>query len=143
MSVDTGPATTAALSGLQAGQKYYFAALAYDADGDHSPFSNEVSYTVPAGDTTPPTVTITAPVNGASVPRKSTVTIRVTATDTGGVTTVAVYVNGQLTCTDATASYTCTWKVPAQAGRTYRLQATATDVQGNVGTSSRITVTAY
>jgi hypothetical protein len=143
VSLDTGPATAAALSGLQVGQKYYFAALAYDADGDHSPFSNEVSYTVPAGDTTPPTVSITAPVNGASVQRKSTFTIRVTATDTGGVTTVAFYVNGQLTCTDATASYTCTWKVPASAGRTYQLQATATDVQGNVGTSSRITVTAY
>jgi hypothetical protein len=102
-----------------------------------------VSYTVPAGDTTPPTVTITAPVNGASVPRKSTVTIRVTATDTGGVTAVAFYVNGQLTCTDTTASYTCAWKVPASAGRTYKLQATATDAQGNVGASSLITVTAY
>jgi chitinase len=143
VSVDTGTATTAALSGLQVGQKYYFAALAYDAAGYDSPFSNEVSYTVPAGDTAPPTVSITAPVDGASVPRKSTVTIRVNATDTGGVTTVAFYVNGQLTCTDATASYTCAWKVPAPAGRTYQLQATATDAQGNVGSSNRITVTAY
>jgi len=69
--------------------------------------------------------------------------IRVTATDNVGVTAVAFYVNGQLTCTDATASSTCAWKVPASAGRTYQLQATATDAQGNVGSSNRITVTAY
>jgi hypothetical protein len=43
-SVDTGQATTAALSGLQAGQTYYFAVLAYDAAGDYSPFSNEAIY---------------------------------------------------------------------------------------------------
>ena len=52
-SVDTGAATTASLSGLQAGQTYYFAALAYDAAGDQSPFSNEVKYAVPAGDDHP------------------------------------------------------------------------------------------
>ena len=142
VNVDTGPATTVALSGLVTGQTYYFAATAYDGYGDQSPFSNEVRYTLPAGDSTPPTVTITAPLNGASVPRKSTVTINATATDNVGVTTVAFYVNGQLTCTDATASYTCAWRVPKAAGRTYELQVTATDAQGNVGSSSLVTVTA-
>jgi Bacterial Ig domain/Fibronectin type III domain len=142
VSVDTSTATSAVLSGLQVGQTYYFAALAYDAVGDQSPFSNEVKYTVPAGDTTLPMVSITAPLNGDSVPRKSTVTISATATDNVGVTTVAFYVNGQLICTDATASYTCAWKVPAAPGRTYKLQATATDAQGNVGSSNLITVTA-
>src|SRR5262245_9731210 len=55
VNVDTGPATTVALSGLVTGQTYYFAATAYDGYGDQSPFSNEVRYTLPAGDTTPPT----------------------------------------------------------------------------------------
>jgi hypothetical protein len=44
VSVDTGQATSAVLSGLQAGQTYYFAVLAYDAAGDHSLFSNEAIY---------------------------------------------------------------------------------------------------
>jgi large repetitive protein len=44
VSVDTGQATSAAVSGLQEGQTYYFAVLAYDAQGDHSPFSNEAIY---------------------------------------------------------------------------------------------------
>src|SRR5215475_2676880 len=44
VNVDTGQATTAALSGLQAGQTYYFAVLAYNAAGAHSPFSNEAIY---------------------------------------------------------------------------------------------------
>jgi len=141
VSLDTGTATTAALSGLQAGQKYYFAVLAYDADGDPSPLSNEVSYTVPAGDTAPPTVSITEPVNGASVARKSTVTIAVTASDNVGVTRVEVLVGGQLTCTDVTAAYSCAWTVPPTGGnKTYRLQAKAFDAHGNVGASSIVTV---
>jgi hypothetical protein len=76
------------------------------------------------------------------VPRRSTVTISATTADTGGVTMVAFYVNGQLTCSDTTAAHTCAWKVPAAPGRTYWLQSTATDAQGNVGSSSPITVTA-
>jgi Malectin domain/Fibronectin type III domain len=44
VSLDTGQATTAAVSGLQAGQTYYFAVLAYDVSGNHSPFSNEAIY---------------------------------------------------------------------------------------------------
>jgi Bacterial Ig domain/Fibronectin type III domain len=140
--VDTGPVTTAALSGLAVGQTYYFAATAYDSARNESPFSNEVRYTTAAGDTTPPTVTLTAPLNGAVVPRKSTVTIRVTATDNVGVTTVAFYVDGRLTCATGTAPYTCAWEVPAAARRSYQLQATAVDAQDNVGASPHITVTA-
>jgi hypothetical protein len=133
--------SAAALSGLTAGQTYYFAATAYNGAGE-SPFSNEVQYTMPAGDTIPPTVSITAPLDGAVVPRKSTVTLRATATDNVGVTTVAFYVNGQLICATGTAPYTCAWKAPAAAGRSYQLQATAADAQNNVGTSPPITVTA-
>lgn len=139
VSVDTGPATGAALSGLEAAQTYYFAALAYDAAGEHSPFSNEVNYTVP--DTTPPSVAITAPVTGTMVQRGALVTISATAADDVGVTQVAFSVNGNLKCTDATSPYTCAWRVPWRTGRTYRLQAKAYDAGGNVGLSGLIMVT--
>jgi hypothetical protein len=140
LSVDVGNTTTAALSGLDQGKMYYFVATAYDVDGTESAFSNEVSYTVPIADTTAPTAAITSPVDGSVVPKKSTVTISATASDNVGVTRVEFYVGGQLTCSDMTSSYSCTWKVPAAPGRTYQLQAKAYDAQGNVGSSAILTV---
>jgi hypothetical protein len=140
VSVDVGDVTTAALSGLDGGRTYYFAATAYDIYGIESSFSNEVSYTVPVGNTTPPNVTITSPADGASVRRKSSITTSATASDEGGVIRVEFYVNGSLVCTDTTSSYNCAWRVPAASGRTYQLQAKAYDASGNVGLSSLVTV---
>src|SRR5690349_16440873 len=42
-----GNATSATISGLVAGVTYYFTATSYDAAGDESDFSNEISYSVP------------------------------------------------------------------------------------------------
>jgi chitinase len=139
-SVDIGNYTTASVFGLEEGRTYYFAVTAYDVYGNASPFSNEVSYVVPATDVTPPIVAITSPVGGAMVPKKSTVTINATASDNLSVTRVEFYVDGQLTCSDLTGLYACAWTVPAAPGRTYRLQAKAYDAQGNVGSSSLVTV---
>jgi hypothetical protein len=139
--VDVGNFTTASISGLQEGSTYYFVATAYDAYGHESSFSNEVSYTVPTANDTPPTVTLTSPSDGASVPKKSTVTIGATAADDVGVTQVEFYVNGGLICAHAAASYdTCAWQVPAAPGRTYKLQAKVHDTSGHVGSSGIITV---
>jgi hypothetical protein len=142
--VDTGPVPSAALSGLLEGQMYSFAAKAYDTSGNESQYSQEARATIPAStDTTPPTVTITAPLNRASVAGKSTVIITATASDNVGVTRVEVFVKGQLTCTDTTAAYTRAWTAPATGGhKTYGLQAKAVDAHGNVGASSVVTVTA-
>jgi chitinase len=52
-SLDVRNVTTCTVSGLSAGQTYYFAASAYTASGAQSGYSNEVSYSVPAADTTP------------------------------------------------------------------------------------------
>jgi hypothetical protein len=45
--VNVGSATNATISGLIPGTTYYFAATAYSSSGVGSPFSSEVSYTVP------------------------------------------------------------------------------------------------
>jgi len=42
-TLDVGPATTATISNLIAGTRYYFAATAYNASGVESPFSNETT----------------------------------------------------------------------------------------------------
>jgi glucose/arabinose dehydrogenase len=94
-----------------------------------------------AGDNIPPTVSITNPANGAIVARKANVTITATASDNVGVTRVDFLVNGALQCSDTTAPYSCTWRVPGAMNKTYQLQARAFDQAGNVGTAS-IQVTA-
>lgn len=93
------------------------------------------------GDTTPPTVSITNPANNATVARRSTVTITATASDNVGVTRVEFRINGALQCTDTTAPYSCSWRVPRTSNQTYQIQARAFDQAGNTGTAA-IQVTA-
>ena len=45
--LDAGNSTSATLSGLQPGVAFYFNVTAYDATGQESPPSNEISYTLP------------------------------------------------------------------------------------------------
>lgn len=92
------------------------------------------------GDTLAPVVMITNPLNNSYVPKKSTVTITASASDNVGVTKVEFTVNGGLTCTDTTATYTCNWKVPAKAGGRYLIQAKAYDATGNIGYSTTVEV---
>jgi glucose/arabinose dehydrogenase len=93
------------------------------------------------GDTVAPTVAITSPANGATVARRSTVTITATASDNVGVTRVDFMVNGAVQCSDTTSPYSCNWNVPNARNVTYQLQARAFDQAGNVGTAT-IQVTA-
>jgi len=99
------------------------------------------SFPVCSIDTTKPTVSITSPLNGTTVPRKSAVTIAATASDNVGITKVEFYVNGSLTCTDTTLSYNCSWSVPRKTKATYTIQAKAYDAAGNTATHS-VSVTA-
>jgi glucose/arabinose dehydrogenase len=112
--------------------------LYYLARGNGS--VNRIGFTQ-AGDNIAPTVAITNPVNGATVPRKQNVTITATASDNVGVTRVDFLVNGALQCSDTTAPYSCVWRVPGAANKTHQLQARAFDAAGNSATAS-IQVTA-
>jgi hypothetical protein len=97
--------------------------------------SAAVQATAPV-DAAAPTVRITSPSNGASVPKGKTVTIAAEATDNVGVAKVEFSVSGVLRCTDTTAPYTCAWAVPKTAGVTYALTARAFDAAGNTATHS-------
>ena len=142
VSVDVGQVTTKTIAGLLDTTPYYVVVTAYDTLGTESDFSApELVVRPPAsGDTTPPTVSLTAPGNNTSVTKKSTVTLSATAADNVGVTTVSFFVNGTLSCSATTSPYSCAWKVPAAPNRPYQLQAKAYDAQANMGTSSTITV---
>jgi chitinase len=140
--VDTGSATSASLGGLIVGETYFFAASAYNTSGA-SGYSNEVHAVIsgaPPTDTTPPSLEITSPADGSTVPRRGRVTITADAVDPGGVNRVEFLVNGRVQCSDTSAPYTCSWNVPAPPGRTYQLSAEAVDMGGNRGTSATITV---
>jgi glucose/arabinose dehydrogenase len=112
--------------------------LYYLARGNGS--VNRIGF-VAAGDNIAPTVSITNPANGAIVARKANITITATASDNVGVTRVEFLVNGALQCTDTSAPYSCNWRVPGAANKTYQLQARAFDQAGNSGSAS-IQVTA-
>jgi hypothetical protein len=91
------------------------------------------------GDITAPTVSITAPLNGATV--VGTVSINATASDNIGVTKVEFYVDGALKSTDMTSSYSYSWDSTSAANGSHSLTAKAYDAALNVGTSSTVSVT--
>src|SRR5207302_297646 len=92
------------------------------------------------GDTTPPTVSITSPANGATV--SSTVTVSATASDNVGVAGVQFQLDGaNLGAEDTTAPYSVAWDTTTVANGSHTLTARARDAAGNVATSTAVTVT--
>lgn len=87
-----------------------------------------------------PSVSITAPANGASFVAPASVTIDATASDSDGtVSSVAFYQGTTLLGTDTTSPYSFTWT--GVAAGTYSLTARATDNGGATGTSTAVSVT--
>jgi hypothetical protein len=93
---------------------------------------------------TPPNVTITYPLSGATIASGSQ-TVTANASDNVGVTVVKTYLNGSLVCQDTTAPYACPISV---SGSGATIVVTAFDARGNsrsaevnvrVGSSSTIT----
>jgi len=94
----------------------------------------------PPSDTTPPTVSLTAPAPGATV--SGTVTVTATASDAGGIAQVVFKLDGGASsATRTSAPYQTTWDTTATANGSHTLVATATDLAGNQATSTTVTVT--
>ncbi len=96
--------------------------------------------------TTPPTVSITAPGPGAEFVKGSPINITADAADVGGtVTQVAFFATKDgvetpiASCVDTTAPYACTW-TPAVSGL-YALTAKATDNEQGTTTSIAVNIT--
>lgn len=115
-------------------------------DGTLSPSTQAFSLIVTGASSTeanpPPTVSLTAPLNGAAVLPGQSVALTATAADmtTGGqvgsVSKVEFLYGTTVISTDTTSPYSATW-TPASAG-TYLLTARATDSEGAVTTSSQV-----
>lgn len=91
------------------------------------------------GDTQPPVVNLTAPVDGAML--SGVVSVQVSATDDVGVTRVEVYVDGGLLTTLSSAPYSYSWDTGAEANGSHQLRAVAFDAAGNSATDDDTTVT--
>lgn len=92
-----------------------------------------------SGDTTPPTVNVTAPANGSTV--SGTVTVTASASDDVGVSRVELYVDGALAATDTTAPYEHAWDTTTVSNGTHTLMARAYDAAGNSATDNDTSVT--
>ena len=90
-------------------------------------------------DTTPPAVSIAAPAPGSTV--AGSVTVDVSASDSGGVTKVDLYLDGALFAADLSSPYSFYWDTTQAANSTHTLLAKATDAAGNVGASTTVSVT--
>ena len=140
--IQVGTSTTGSFTntGLTASTTYSYTVSAYDNAGNVSAPSSAVNATTGSpADTTPPTTSITAPANNATV--SGTITVTATASDNVGVTQVQLYVDGALASTDAASPYTFSLNTNSLANGTHTLMTKAYDAAGNVGSSANVSVT--
>lgn len=91
------------------------------------------------GDTTLPTVSITAPAASATV--SGTVSVTANASDNVGVSKVEFLLDGVLKSTDTLSAYAWSWDTTTATNGTHSLTAKAYDAAGNVRTSTAVSVT--
>jgi len=132
---------TVNLGKFQTGQTAYL----YVVDSNGQANSAGVPITVGSGgggggDTTPPTVSLTSPANGATV--SDAVTVSASASDNVGVAGVQFKLDGvDLGAEDATSPYSISWDSTTTVNGSHTLTAVARDAAGNQTTAAARTVT--
>lgn len=96
-------------------------------------------YPITTTDTIPPSVSVTAPANGATV--SGTISETATASDNVGVTRVEFLRDGTLYATDTTTPYSASFDTTTVTNGSHTLGARAFDAANNVGTATNVTVT--
>ena len=126
-------------TGLTANTTYDYTVSANDAAGNDSPKTDVVSAKTLA-DTTAPTVSLTAPANGATV--SGTINVTATASDNVGVVGVQFLLDGNnLGAEDTTAPYSVSWNTSTATNGAHVLTARARDAADNSTTSAARNVT--
>lgn len=111
-------------------------AKAYDAAGNNAS-SATIAFNV--ADIAKPTVSISAPITGATV--KGTIIVTAQATDNVGVSKVEFYIDNVLKATDTTSTYSASIDTASVADGAHSLTAKAYDATGNNMTSLAVSVT--
>ncbi|HEX8411264.1 MAG TPA: Ig-like domain-containing protein [Thermoanaerobaculia bacterium] len=119
---------------------YYYYIRAVQADG-HDLWSAPmwITYQAGGGDTTAPTVSLTAPATGATV--SGTVSVTANASDNVGVARVEFHLDGALQSTDTSSPYAWSWNTASSPNGAHVLVAKAFDAANNPGTSVSVSVT--
>lgn len=140
--VGTPTVTTYSDTGLAGAQSYSYRVQALDLAGNRSAYSNIAAMTTPVpppSDTTPPVVSITAPLAGVTV--AGTVTLTASASDNVGVVGVQFGLDSANFSAEITAPpYTTIWNTTTVADGSHTLNAVARDAAGNRASSSLVVV---
>lgn len=139
ISTDLSHTLSTTQSGLASGTYQFTSKVTNSAGTTYT--SSVVTITVNA----PPSVSLTAPSNGASYTAPATITLTASASDSDGTISKVEFFNGStLLATDTSAPYSYTWSGVAGSASAYALKARATDNLGGVTDSaiSNVTVNA-
>jgi Bacterial Ig domain/Fibronectin type III domain len=138
--IDTGTATTQAVSNLTVGVTYFFAVTAVGTNGLESDYSAEISYTVPLPTNIPPTISLTSPTNGSVYAAPAAINLAAAVTSNGHTISQVHFYNGTtLLGAVAAAPYSFSWS-NVNIG-TYSLSATAVYDAGSTVASAAVNVT--
>jgi RHS repeat-associated protein len=133
LNTDTSAPYSYAWTNVAAGS-YNLTAKATDNVGGYT-----TSAVIPVIVNALPTVSLTAPTGGSSVPTGQAITLTATASDSDGITQVEFLDGPTVLATDTTSPYSYVWNGAAKGSR--NLTARATDSRGGVKTSSAVTIT--
>jgi peptidoglycan/xylan/chitin deacetylase (PgdA/CDA1 family) len=122
-----------------AGTTVTLVARAVDAAGNTADSASTQVTVAAAQDTTPPTVALTSPADGATV--SGTVQLSADASDAGGIARVEFYAGSTLIATELDSPYALDWDTTPYAGTTVTLVARAYDTAGNTADSASRQVT--
>lgn len=100
-----------------------------------------IAAAAPVADVIAPATSVTNPKNGASIANLRSVSVSVASSDNIGVTKAELYINGRLTASSASGSFTYNWNTSRLARGTYQLQSKAYDASGNSASSVVVSVT--
>jgi hypothetical protein len=115
----------------------HYSAFANDSHFS-TPTSNPTPPPPPPADTTPPTITLTAPANNQTV--SGTITVSGNASDSVGVSSVTMRVDNVYIATDTTAPYSFGLDTTKYSNGTHTIVLRAFDAANNMGESATVTV---
>lgn len=129
------------IAGLGSNTTYHYRVKSVDASHNLAT-STDATFTTATAvqDTTPPTVSISAPAASANV--SGIIAVTAAATDNQGVAGVQFLLDGtNLSPEDTAAPFSVQWDTSSATGGSHTLGAVARDAAGNTATASIITVT--
>ncbi len=129
-----------ALTGLTIGTLYHYRVHSKNSSGVESISGDAVFTTNSTADTTPPTVSMSAPASGATL--SGTVTVSASASDNVGVASVQFTLDGANLGTPLAASpYQMTWDTTTTGNGIHLVSAVAKDAAGNTATAAAVSIT--